>query len=452
MAEVLPFRGIRYNTSRFPDISKVVCPPYDVISPEDRDRYYELDQYNCIRLILGREFTNDTQDVNQYTRAARYFQTWLSHGILVQDIRPAFYFVEERYQDEDGNILNRFGVIGLVRLMEYASSVVRPHELTHEGPKRDRLELMKASGANFSQIFTLYTDASHALDTIAEQVLQGMSHIEAMDFEGVRRRMYTVSDPPLLNQVQQVLTDKELLIADGHHRYETALAYREWRRAREGFDGRPQPYDYLMMYLTNTEGEGLTIYPTHRILANCSRWDTGRFLNQIKEVFDVEHIPGGPEPARCRQLLESMKGGHDQRVRIGMKCKTVDGYYLLTLRDQQLADRLMGDQVPPVLRRLDVKVLHAILLGHYLGIRAEEQEKRGNILYVKGVEKAITILEQDLLHQAVFFLNPPTISVVSDVVKAGEKMPQKSTFFYPKLLTGLVFRTVDTVDELDEDL
>jgi uncharacterized protein (DUF1015 family) len=204
-----------------------------------------------------------------------------------------------------------------------------------------------------------------------------------------------------------------------------------------------------MMYLTDMEGQGITIYPTHRILTNDTSWDPRRFLAEIQELFDVEHIPGGREPEANRRLLDAMKGGPDGRTRIGMHCKAIDGYFLLTLRDHSLADRILGKDVPPVLRKLDVKVLHAILFGHYLGIREEEQEKGGKILYVKGAEKAIHMMEEDLLHQAIFFLNPPTTTLLREVVMAGEKMPQKSTFFFPKLLTGLVFRKIEEMEGED---
>lgn len=304
------------------------------------------------------------------------------------------------------------------------------------------MELMKATGANLSQIFALCTDPSFTLEGIVETLRKGTPRVEVTDRDGVERRLFTVTESAVVAQVEGLLHDKELMIADGHHRYETALAYRDWRRAQEGCAGRPRAYEYMMMYLTNTEGEALTIYPTHRVLTNLALWDPERFVREVEGLFDVEDFSLGTEEESRRGFLEAMGQDLAGQVRIGMKCKAMEGYFLLTLRDQRIADAIFGKGVPPVLRKLDVKVLHTILLGHYLGIRPGEQGHDGKILYVKGVGNALQMLEEDLLHQAVFFLNPPTISLVSEVVRAGERMPQKSTFFYPKLLTGLVFRRI----------
>jgi uncharacterized protein (DUF1015 family) len=450
MVEIRPFRGILYDTARIgPDISEVVCPPYDVISPDQGREYHLRHPYNAIRLILGEDRPGDTPDGdNRYRRAAAYFESWRADGILTQDASPALYLLEESYADEDGRPRTRLGVICLVRLSDIGSSTIRPHEATHEGPKQDRFELIKATSANFCQVFTLYTDPTHTLERIAEDICRGRPRLEAGDEEGVKRRLYAIVDPEHHKSIQQTLEQKELLIADGHHRYETALAYRDWRRSREGFDGRAHGYDYLMMYLTNTQAEGLTIYPTHRILTKYAQWDPQRFLQQIQDLFSVETIPGTGSPEDARLLREAMASrAGDGRVRIGMKSKALKDYHLLTLEDEARADRLLGEAVHPELRRLDVKILHAILLERCLGISQQDQDKGTNIVYVHGAERAVRMMEEDLLHCAVFFLNPPSVTTVSRVARAGEKMPQKSTFFYPKLLTGLVFRTIEDLDE-----
>lgn len=449
MVEIRPFRGILYDTTRMgPDISEVVCPPYDVISPAQSQEYHRRHPHNAIRLILGEENPSDTPGGdNRYRRAAAHFESWRAGGILTQDESPALYLLEETYADEDGRSHTRIGIIGLVRLFDTGSSSIRPHEATHEGPKQDRFELIKATSANFCQVFTLYTDPTHTVERIAEDIFRGRPRLEASDEEGVKRRLYAIVDPDHHRRIRETLGPKELLIADGHHRYETALAYRDWRRSREGFDGRARGYDYLMMYLANTEGEGLTIYPTHRILTDYAQWDPQRFLEQIQELFSVETLPGAGSPRDARLVRQAMASPADGRVRIGMKAKALRDYHVLTLQDEAKADRLLGEGVHPELRRLDVKILHAILLERYLGISQQDQEKGTNIVYVHGAERAVRMMEEDLLHCAVFFLNPPSVMTVSRVARAGQKMPQKSTFFYPKLLTGLVFRTIDDLDE-----
>ncbi len=262
MVELLPFRGIFYDTSRQGrDISQLVCPPYDIISPGQCLEYHQRHPHNAIRLILGEAHPGDSPEgENRYTRAAAYFESWLSEGILVRNHAPALYLLREDYIDERKRSHTRFGIIGIVRITGPGDSSVRPHEATQEAPKRDRFELMKATGANLCQIFTLYTDPTLTVERLAEAIVtHDTACVEAIDEQGVKRALYAIVDPGVLETIQELLSQKELLIADGHHRYETALAYRNWRRSKEGYDGELHGYDYLMMYLTNTEGEGLTI-------------------------------------------------------------------------------------------------------------------------------------------------------------------------------------------------
>ncbi|MEW6442867.1 MAG: DUF1015 domain-containing protein [bacterium] len=445
MVELKPFRGIRYDTQRVGDLSRLVCPPYDVIPPHEQEFYHSLHPCNAVRLDFGLSRPEDSQDDNRYTRAAGWLSTWLSQGVLIREEHPGFYLLEEQFRNQEGAAVTRHGLIGLLRLEEdRPGGSVRLHEFTHSGPKRDRLELMKATGANLSQIFVLYEDDSRMLEGLLRDASALAARGRAEGRDEVRRRLYFVSRPGLLRQIEQFFRQKSLFVADGHHRYETALAYRAWVRARaESGRAAFEAGDYLMVYLTNSMSPGLCVYPTHRILSGYPGWDPEAFLRAAGDFFEIE--PGGPrdEPVSRSQAFRRLKESAHGPARIAFFSKGLDNGYLLSLSDPERAASLFPPTTHPLMRSLDVTILHELLLGRILGMSRDAQDKGESLIYVKGEEAALAALDQGASHQAAFLLGPPAVRTIMELSGLGIRMPQKTTYFYPKLLTGLVFRKME---------
>jgi len=399
----------------------VVAPPYDVITDEEREELYRRHDKNIVRLILGKGYSTDDESNNKYTRAAETFKTWLDEGVMVEDPEPSLYLYEEEY--EIGGQRKRMrGFIALVRLVDFEEGTILPHEETLLGPKADRLKLRRTTRANFSQIFTFYSDPGGAVERLLEP--SSGPEAELADRDGVVHRLWRVADPDVIAGVAELMKDKKLFIADGHHRYETALALRDEMK-EEGFD-------YVMMYITNMDSGGLSILPAHRIVTNIE-YDRDAFFQGIGRHFQVEEMErdgdGGME-----KMLERMEGAGSGHI-FGL---FLEGkYYTLTLRDPGVMDQRIRDR-SKAWRRLDVTILHTLILEDVLGIEEDERHIRYEIDPWKAVKTAWRMGVQ-----MVFFLNPTRVSQVRDVALAGEKMPGKATYFYPKLLSGLVMRKIE---------
>ena len=320
MAVIVPFRGISYNPQKINDLNKVVAPPYDVISPQEQDALYQRHPQNVVRLILNKETPQDHPKDNRYTRSAALYQAWQKEGILARAPKPQFYFLQEEFSPSilpagqtsstSGKIL-RQGFIGLIRLEEYSAKVVLPHEKTQTKPRADRLALMDACQANFSQIYSLYSDEKGVMGPIYKQVFSsGPPAFDVTDSEGVRRKLWMVSDPGILKQVREIMKPKQIYIADGHHRYETALAYREGQRKKFPKGTGRETYNFTMMYFAAMEDPGVFILPTHRVVNNLDDFDARSFLDQLGSDFSVEAFDfqagerkgrPGPAPAATRR-------------------------------------------------------------------------------------------------------------------------------------------------------
>lgn len=450
MVEVKPFRGIRYNPERIQDLSLVVCPPYDVIDPADQDFYHSLHPWNAIRLDLGKSSGGE----NRYSRAARLWREWLREGILIEEKDPGYYLLEEEFEETGGTLVVRRGLIALLRLEEGASprGGVQLHEATHPGPKEDRLALMKATAANLSQIFALYRDPSGALREILERPPPNGSCGEALGQDRVRRRLFFLGDPIAHRQIEAFFSGKGLFIADGHHRYETALAYRAWRRSIESGASEPLPWDYVLAYLAECEDPGLRVYPTHRILWGYPRWDSRLFFSAAERYFEIRTIPW-PAPGNLGSGCRTMAGRKETagfvngrpRIRCFLPGQRQGWQFVLKASGGPV--EIFPPDMHPMLRSLDVTILHEVLLGRVLGMSAREQETEGYLRYVKGEEAALETLGSEPDAQAAFLLGPPPIRSIMELASLGIRMPQKTTFFYPKLLTGLVFRGMEAVGE-----
>ena len=411
MAEVVPFRGVLFNTrnASLSSADGLFAPPYDIITPEYREELYRRSPYNIVRIDFGKESGDDNGQNNKYTRAKNYLDAWLREGVLLRSDGPCFYSYEISYKIE-GKEKTLGGFLGLVRLEELGKGSIHPHECTHSKPKKDRLDLMRASGANISPIFALYSSRESGISGALADAGRRPPYIEVRDADLAVHRLREISDPAVLETISKELADKPVFIADGHHRYETALEYQKEMREKSGPSAGIQPYDYVMMFLSNMAGEGLTILPTHRLIKSVPE----DCLQRLSGDFDVEEVSGD------FRIADTLAG---RRHVLGFYRGDADRWYVLTYRGGFISD------VPPVLSGLDVSVLHELVLGKLF--------HPDGISYEMDIGKCLDLVKAGEFGAA-FFLNPTLVSDVEKVALASLRMPPKSTYFYPKLLTGLV--------------
>jgi uncharacterized protein (DUF1015 family) len=430
MAAVIPFRGYRFDPEKVGPISDVVTPPYDRVYPDVQAACYERSPNNIVRIIKGKAEPGDDETVNVYTRAAGFLRRWIDEGVLVRDPVPALYAYHQEYSF-GGQRLTRKGVVALGRL---EPAKVHAHEQTLKGPKEDRLRLMRATEANFGHIFMLYSDPERVADRLLAAEIEGVNpEIEAADADGNAHRVWRVDDPGAIAGVQEALADRDLYIADGHHRYETAVTYMGECVANGWRPAAPESFDVRMMTLFNVAEPGMSIRPIHRLIHGVNGFDAGAFLAAAAEPFVVER-----HPSLCEMVAatDAGAGGHT------FGCFTGGVYATLTLRDVSVMDGLIGGDRSTDYRRLDVTILHAAILERLLGIDAGALEEQRNVTYTvdaRAGADAVASGEEQIL----FVLNPTSAEEVMRVADRGEKMPQKSTDFYPKLLTGLVLSVME---------
>jgi len=449
MAKIVPFRALRYNLEQVKNPAAVMAPPYDVISPALQENLYSRDPANVVRLILGKKNAGDDESSNCYTRAAVDFESWQQKKVLIRDIEPSIYLYDQQYPVEGLGTVVRKGIMALTRIEDFSSGVVKPHEKTLSGPKTDRLNLTKACGANFSPIFSLYSDPCCVLEALNRGQKERSPDVEVADDDGVIHRLWQVTDPSIIRKAQDLLDSKPLFIADGHHRYETAINYRNYMREKNPDYTGKELFNYVLMYFANMEDQGMLIFPTHRLLHNLQGFNLSTFLDSLGIYFDVEKEaiePSDPEARKkaARVLQEKGNEGHVFGLFAGGNT-----LYYLKLKDESVMDRFFDEKAPKALRTLDVSILHRLILEDILGITAEAQELQTNLKYVKNMDEPFSLVESGEM-QLAFLLNATRMSEVRDVANAGEKMPQKSTYFYPKLLTGLVINKIVTGEKGEE--
>lgn len=407
MAEVIPFRGILYNTSRVSG-SDVVAPPYDIITPELRKALYEKNPYNIVRIDFGEEHTSDNETDNKYSRAAGCLNKWIEMGILSRSDRPCFYAYEMRYAAATG-IKSLYGFFGLVRIEDLGNGIY-PHEETHSKPKTDRLSLLKACDANTSPIFSIYNSPARKASAVIERVMKESPQIEAQDTMNNIHRLWVIENRQDIAEISHDLSDKAIFIADGHHRYETALEYRRMRGASSG----KEPYNYVLMFLSNIADNNLTILPTHRVV----RLKAGDVVEKLKGHFDIETIPLNAD------IINIMK---DMTHVFGLYMKGDDKQYLLRYSGEGIRS------TPPPLNTLDVTVLHNLVFKDLLDVT--------EVIYEMNVITAKEVV-RNKGYDAVFFLNPTKVDDVEKVALSSLRMPPKSTYFYPKVMTGFVINSL----------
>jgi uncharacterized protein (DUF1015 family) len=434
MADIIPFKGVRYNKEKIKDLNLVMTPPYDIIAPAQQDMYYNRDEFSMIKLDLVKELPADTEQDNRYTRASDTFTQWLSDRILVEEDKTSIYFYEVTYTKYGPEKMMN-GFIALCRLEEFGKGKVVPHEYTLSKPKSDRLNLLRSCQANFSLIFSLYSSPDRKINKTIEGNISGTApQIDVVDDNGDRHRLWVVSDPEIIEGVQKEMKDKTVYIADGHHRYEASLNYRNQARQK----GREGAYDFIMMFFANMDEPGLTVLPTHRLIYGVSDDTLNCLYDSLGKYFSVKDFDftNGGEPEARRQLLDAMKKAGPQDHYIGMYIKGEDKYSLLALKGEDLLLDIQSDK-PFSWRRLDVSILQSLILEEILGFSEESIRRQENLYYVKDFNDSIEKV-RDGEYQAAFLLNATKIEEIKDVTETGERMPQKSTYFYPKCLTGLV--------------
>ncbi len=441
MAGIAPFRGIRYNRNKIKDLSLVVTQPYDRVRYGLQEQYHDLHPYNIVRIIKGRETERDRPDNNVYTRARDYYRTWLDAGYLLRDTLPALYVYHQTFALPDGTTRTRKAFVGALQLVEFSEGTVLPHERTHAGPKVDRLNLLRATATNFGQILMLYPDSQNRINALFDTAIAGRppdADVRELFERDVHQQLWVVTDPDVIASVAAEMAPKRgLIIADGHHRYETALNYRNEMREQHPEAPVNAAFNYRMVTLVSMDDPGLTILPTHREMHSYKAKSTEQLLAEASRYFEVTLM------ANRSSLEEALGKATPGDRRFGY----YDGsYYLLQLRRPEVMADIVPDRAE-AWRMLDVSILHELLIERVMGISKEQVEATEGINYHRDLDLAITRVDEgDAL--CVFIMNPTRMSEVRACSDQGEKMPQKSTDFYPKVITGLVAMSVEVAERL----
>ena len=438
MIRIAPFRGLFYNQKKVRDLSKVVAPPYDVISKEEQERLYKKSPYNFIRLDLS-------QEPDSYPAVAQLLSEWLATGIFERDETPAIYFLSHRFKLKSGEQKIRDGFLALTELQDLSSGAIRPHEKTLDAPKEDRLKLMLACHAQLSPILALYSQPKQSINRMLAVEVEGVEpSIEIEQDNGEQCRLWRIANAELIEKVQQEMSDQQLLIADGHHRYEATLSYRDWmRRERGQWNGR-EAFNFIMAYFANINDDNVVILPTHRLVRGYAHKPFLELEEALQTYFYVEQHPKTPEGKIS--FLKALKTAAKKHRVIGASFKRDPRYVILRLKNKRIMQRLAKDLSAP-LRELDVSTLHLLILEHILGMTPDEQVKGENIRYSQDEDLVLQSLEKED-YQAAFILNATKAEEIQTIVAGGEKMPQKSTYFYPKLLSGLVVNKIEPNEEI----
>ena len=434
MADVRPLRGLRYNPGRV-SIERVVTQPYDKISSDMRERYYAMDPHNIVRIVLGKAFESDSAQSNVYTRAAATLREWRAAGVIEPMPSPAFVVYSQRFT-VPGTTEQRVrkGFTGLGRIEDYANGVVYPHERTLAGPKQDRLQLLRHTRTHFEQIFMLYDDEEQRIDQLLDQASKGTPDIEVTDEYGVSHSLWIVDTFSTLKQIQRDLGGRKLIIADGHHRYETALAYRDEKRS-EGNSPPDAPHEWLPMTFFNMRSPALTVLPTHRVIGRLMDFNSVVFFERASKFFAAENAPQD-----TKAFAAALAAAGQRRLTIGAVTDNGRRRALLSLKPGDLSAVMGG--LSEKERTLDVAVLHRLLLERCLEVTEDAVKHESNITYLREFDGAIKMVASGNA-QVAFLLNPVRLDQMRDIVYEGNVMPQKSTDFYPKVLSGLVLYSLD---------
>ncbi len=452
MAVVKPFRGVRYNAGRFPNLSEVVSQPYDRIDDSLQQQYYDLNPYNIVRIILAKAEPGDqptsAEGPNVYTRARETYRQWLQQGVLVRDDTPAYYVYEQTFSVA-GRSYTRLGVIAAVELTDFSEGVILPHEHTHAGPKEDRLRLLTAIQANTEQIFILYPDPENTVNALLRQAIGDRAPdcdiVEIWESD-VRQRVWVLTDPTVLQAIESQFAPKRgLIIADGHHRYGTGLTYRDRQRAQYPDAPPNAAFNFVQATLVSMDDPGLVVLPTHREICNFS----APFNTSPAEILDRARAAGHFDIVPSPDLQSTLDtiNAHPQGLAFGFFGGPGLGFFVLTLRpDIQPAALIAADQ-SPAWKSLAVSVLHKVLLEQIAGVPVSGIEDKSMIRYHRDPALAVSNVTGGL-GDFVFFVSATRMQQIKTIAGGGEKMPQKSTDFYPKVISGLSILPLDPSERL----
>jgi uncharacterized protein (DUF1015 family) len=419
MAELKPLRALHYNLQRTGGLQTVIAPPYDVIDERQREELEARSPYNVVRVDLPRG------NGDRYENAAKQLAEWEREEVIVRDMDETVWLLAQEYTGPDQVNRIRHGILARVRVEEYGQGKVRPHERTHPGPKEDRLRLTRATKANLSPIFSLYDDPEGVVSSSVEQYISQPPFGEATETDGTLDRLWRIEDRGVISSIAEALTSTELLIADGHHRYETARQYAE----EVGGEG---PHRYVLMCLVALQDPGLTVFPTHRLIGGLRTDQYETLAYALRDNFDVAALPD----------TSALEPEADGELRLGYIDSHFKRPYMLTLKSQKLADAALPDHGAPY-RRLDTAVLEAMILKGTLGMSDEQIDRLEGLRYARDKHEALWLVERGD-YDVAFFMAPLPIEQVRAVAATGENMPPKSTYFFPKVPTGLVFNPLTT--------
>ena len=440
MADVTPFCGILYNKDKIDNMGYVMSPPYDVISPDENNHLHNLHENNVVRLILGKDMDGDSDVENRHVRAAKYFNKWIDEDIFEKDADRAFYFTSMEFSLKNRRII-RYGLISLVKIEPFEKKMILPHEKTFSKVKKERLNLMKISNANYSQIFSLYSDTGDILNFLKKSVSSVLPDMDFICENGEQHKLWKMTQPEVHDFIKKSIYNKQLFIADGHHRYETALNYRNWVKENSDNFTSDHPANYIMMYLCSMDDPGLVVLPAHRMVARVEKNVRNQLVDKLKEYFEVETITvdkSADKNSGEKIMAEINKKNLQHAMAMGIKDS--DDFYILTVKQGVMED-LFKDEIGSVLLDLDVTILTHLILMKIIGFDKTDLDDETLISYSSDENKVLEAVSCGD-SQIVFLLNATKTSQVQNVAESGFTMPRKTTYFYPKVLTGQVLNTL----------
>ncbi len=437
MADIKAFRGVVYNPKNIASLEDVVAPPYDVINEEKREALYNKHPENIVRLILGKESEGDNQNDNKYTRAKGFLKKWMEEKSLIQDEKPAIYLYNQEYFSE-GKQRIRKGYIALIKLEEFKDGIILPHEATLPKPVEDRLNLFRATQCNLSPVFGLYSDKERHLEDLLSEIEKTLLPVTLKDGDGAEHEMRKFTDTESIAQIIAFMKKKKIIIADGHHRYTTALAYKKEMEERHGKDASA-PYNFVMMFLTNMYGGGISVGPIHRLVHGVD-FNRDHLLESLEKLFDLEETQGIANGNMPDTFSKKLNGAAKLGTAFGLYLGKGDYCLLKPKEGVKLSEKVLLDG-PEELKLLDVSIMHSLLIEGILKISKEDVLSQKHIIYKKDANEAIKLVDDGTANMA-FLMNPTRVDQVEAIAGEGYLMPQKSTFFYPKLLTGLVLSPI----------
>ncbi len=446
MAKIAPFRGLRYNPDKINRMEDVVTPPYDVIDEKSQAALLAKNPFNMIQLDLTKQ-AGEEPAADRYDGAKKIFAQWQEDNVLIREAEPIMYIYNTTYSLANGRTFTRKGLVALVGLAEFDEGIVKPHEKTFRGVTDDRLRLIDTCQAQFSQIFSLYPDASGKIMTALEGVCPNEPLYSVEDQDGCQHKLYPITDSQVIAEVQKAFKEKSLYIADGHHRYTTALQLRELMTERQGKVEEDSPYNHIMMYLCPIEDPGLSVLPTHRLVHMPGEIDLEGLVAKMQDHFEMEEIKGGIRETLMEQVLERMLDRSQDQTAFGMYEPVSDRCFLMTLKSGAMAKAVGIDQ-HAALQELDVVVLSDLIIEKLLCLCHDKCDNEGLVSYYSDPDEAMDAAVKEAADSSagrsplLFLMNHTKVDQVKNIADENLVMPHKSTYFYPKILTGLLINKI----------